>query len=235
MSHCGGSTKCGGGAKLGGGPSVYERWRETLLDWFGDGVYGDDATAEGGVFWRLVCAMAGQFEGAEVDAERIRTEGIAGLSQETLDEWEGIYFVERVVNNPDVRRWVLLELDKAIGEPVSPADAATKCDEFFGLVNSAMAITATSHTCTIAECTTADNAGDGVRYWGLLVPEWVWRPEFRAFYYLFRYFINRVDPTYCEASLPVTHTGGEPRFVVHLTGGPTIGDASVVDRDVVRN
>jgi hypothetical protein len=232
MSHCGGGTKCGGGAKCGGGPSVYERWRNTLIEWWGKGLLSFD---EGTNAWNLISVMAGQSEGAEVDAERVRSEGVAGLSVETLDEWERIYYVERIVSNPDVRRWILLNLTKRVGDYVSPADAAAACDEFFGLVNGAMAIASTEHTCTIAECTTADNAGDGVRYWALLVPEWVWRSEYRAFYWLFRDWANRVSTTYNEVSLPVTHDSGEPRFLVSVAGGTESGKPSIVDRDVVRD
>ena len=224
-------TKCGGGARLGGGPSIYERWHSTFMEWMGKGMLSMDV---GDNSWGVLCVMAGQAQAAEVDAERVRSEGIPGLSIETLDEWERIFYVERIVDNPDARRWILLNLTKRTGDYVSPSDAATACDEFFGIVSD-MTIATTAHTCTIAECTTADNAGDGVRYWALLVPEWVWRSEWRGFYYLFRYWCNRVDRTYCEANLPVTHTGGEPRFLVSVTGGPESGAASIVDRDVVRD
>jgi hypothetical protein len=226
----GGSSYFGGGSFFGGGRSYYEAWREALLDWIGRGPLAKDDYDNS---WHLFGVMGGQFNSAQVDGDRIKSEGLPSLSVETLTEWEEIFKATREIISTDARRKHLEGITQTRGEIASTTVADTHAEEMLTLADTGLTTTVTAFHCTWAQCNpsspgTTNNAGDGVRYWALLVPEWAHRAENRQYYDAIKAYCNRVDPAYCEASVCVTADSGptEPYFLL---------GSSLIDRDAVRD
>jgi hypothetical protein len=220
MAHFGGSTYLGGGAVCGGGGSYYESWRDQILEWFGVGPY---AKNEDDVIWEQICVMAGQFEGAQVDAERIVSEGLPAKAVETLEDWETICDVRYTVDSQDARRNTLLHLSQHLIETVTAARAELMVEAILESTGSGLSTSAYDWQCSWTQAQADNNLGDGVRYWCVTVPEWTWDEQWRDYYYQMFHLFNRVDPTICEYSQPV----GGPAAPIFLIG------ISLVDRDVV--
>lgn len=236
MAQFGGSTKLGGGAVFGGGPSVYEAWRETFFDLTGEGVFDRHRNDNTANVYRIFSVAAGVFEGAEVDADRIRSEGLPSLSIETVDEWADIFNVTNVDVNDDCKRVLLAALCGNFGGFTSSTRLDSVAEAFMEAAGSGLDTNAYVHSCSMAQCTSADNAGDGVRYVAILVNEWLWiqaRPYWRAL----QEWCDRSDETGCETTVCVSNTSSpmtkdlnlaEPAFYCNCT-------RSLIDRDVVRN
>lgn len=226
MAHFGGGTRFGGGARFGGGPSLLEAWRTVIIGWLGRGALD---TSEQTNAWKLASVEGGQGEGAQVDGERVYSEGIAPLAVETLAEWESICNVESITGNLDARRLALLHLWQNVGEYTSLARAENVGEDVLGSSGTGLDPTVYGYACTHAQAQAAGDSGQGVRYWCLLVPAWSWLPDGRTYYNVLLSWCQRSDPFQCEASLPVTNDGGappEPCFYL---------DESLLDRDVLRD
>jgi len=226
MANFGGSTYFGGGAVFGGGPSKEEAWRSTLIEWLGRNVFD---TSDGTGIWNLMAVEGGQFAGAQVDGDRIFSEGLAPLAVETLEEWERICFVERILDSEDARRDVLLSYWSGMGGYTSLARAIARGRAILVSAANGLSTIIYGWQCSHAQALAVLDNGQGVRYWALLMPAWTWDDRWRRYHAQVLAWCERQDPAQCEASCPITNDGGsppEPAFYF---------SESLFDRDCVRD
>lgn len=234
MSKFGGSTKFGGGALFGGGPSLYEAWVETIWDLWGEGVFTRSRGDTSKNITKLISAMAGQFSGAEVDALRIRSEGLPQSAIESIDDWARIMNVERADTDDDTRRAVLAAMMESVTLFTTASRVAAIAEELVELTRSGNTAEAYVHQCTMAQCTLTNNSGDGCRYTAVLVPEWFWskyRPWFRALQEL----CDRLDKYNGETSVCVSNDRVPMTKDLNLAEPAFYCNKSLIDRDVVRD
>jgi len=200
MSKYGGGNYYGGTSSYGGKPSDEEKYYKALQGRLGDGVYTKSDSA---VRSRFLMAIARGLAHMSNEARRSRNESVPCRAFSNLGEWERIHevtFPENAVRTVKRRQAVqraLMRFKLATAHIIRIQEEVRKIledDECYGYENTG----------------TTMIGPDGIRYWCILVPDWMALPEFLPLYFMLKNLLRKIAPAHTVPALCTSDDGGSP-------------------------